>query len=111
MESLSPVAKRLGIRLSLIEPGPVNTAFVADTYQPRPEAPQEPYRAMLADFLARGKRVYHMLGQSGEEVARVIGRVATRKRPAFRYTTSRMVSSSGACATGSEAVADPLVLY
>lgn len=91
MESLSPVAKRLGIWLSLIEPGPVNTAFAANTSIPMLEAVQEPYRAMLADFLARGKQAYRVLGQSGEEVARVIVRVATRKRPAFRYTTSRAV--------------------
>jgi NAD(P)-dependent dehydrogenase (short-subunit alcohol dehydrogenase family) len=31
MESLAPVAQELGIQISIIEPGPVNTEFVSNT--------------------------------------------------------------------------------
>jgi NAD(P)-dependent dehydrogenase (short-subunit alcohol dehydrogenase family) len=91
MESLHPEAKRLGISVSLVEPGPVNSEFVANAYQPEQAQLLPPYRAMIDDYRKDGQRAYRMFGQNGEQVARVIARVATRRSPAFRYTTSGMV--------------------
>jgi NAD(P)-dependent dehydrogenase (short-subunit alcohol dehydrogenase family) len=92
MESLNPVAKRLGISLSLVEPGPVNTEFVVNAHQLEREKVQPAYREMRDDFVKDGQRAYRTFGQSGEQVARVIARVATRRSPAFRYTTSGLVN-------------------
>jgi NAD(P)-dependent dehydrogenase (short-subunit alcohol dehydrogenase family) len=89
MESLAPEAKHLGIQLCLIEPGPVKTEFVANARKPELESVPEPYRARLADYMTMGQKAYRALGQSGEEVARVIVKAATRRVPAFRYTPSR----------------------
>src|SRR5947208_15214972 len=38
MESLAPVARRVGVWISLIEPGPVNTGFVASVREKRERA-------------------------------------------------------------------------
>jgi NAD(P)-dependent dehydrogenase (short-subunit alcohol dehydrogenase family) len=89
MESLAPTARKLGIFVSLIEPGPINTDFVANAPRPDLAAVPELYRPLLTDFITQGERVYRTLGQSGDDVARVIVKAATRKSPALRYTTSR----------------------
>ena len=92
MESLAPVAKRLGIHVSLIEPGPVNTEFVARVLDRRvqvdgPNA-ADPYAAMRASYLAGTEQAFAAVGQTGADVARVIVEAATAEHPHLRYTTS-----------------------
>ncbi|TMA93295.1 MAG: SDR family oxidoreductase, partial [Deltaproteobacteria bacterium] len=68
MESLAPVVKRLGIHVSLIEPGPVNAAYIAGTQE-----------------------AFATVGQTGDDVAAVIVEAATAESPHLRYVTSDVV--------------------
>ncbi|HMA37847.1 MAG TPA: SDR family oxidoreductase [Chloroflexia bacterium] len=94
MESLAPVAQRLGIRLSLIEPGAVNTNFVASVVAGRPETPpavDRVYGPLLAAYIGGAQERFATLGQTPEQVAEVIVGAATTATPHFRYTTSAAV--------------------
>ena len=92
LESLAPVAQRLGIHLSAIEPGPVNTEFVSSVMQKRTGAASpEVYRTMLEAYMSGSATVFKTMGQTPEDVARVIVEAATADKPHFRYVTSDMV--------------------
>jgi len=94
MESLAPVAQRLGVTVSLVEPGPVNTEFVATVQATRTEtapALQAAYGPMTEAYIAATQQTFATLGQSPTEVGRVIVEVATTEKPHFRYTTSEMI--------------------
>ncbi len=93
MESLAPVAKGLGIAISLIEPGPINTEFVASAEASRPEIPQEQsaYMPMLDAYIAATRQVFSNLGQTPQEVGQVIVEAATATQPHLRYVTSATV--------------------
>jgi NAD(P)-dependent dehydrogenase (short-subunit alcohol dehydrogenase family) len=93
LESLAPVAQRLGIHLSNIQPGPVNTEFVASVKSKLTGAPAPGdaiYQPMLASYMAGSTEVFK-LAQSGDDVARVIVEAATADKPHFRYLTSDLV--------------------
>jgi NAD(P)-dependent dehydrogenase (short-subunit alcohol dehydrogenase family) len=77
MEALAPVAARFGVRVSVIEPGPVNTEFVASVMRTSP--------------VATASAPVASLGQTGDDVARVILEAATAEKPHFRYVTSEFV--------------------
>jgi NAD(P)-dependent dehydrogenase (short-subunit alcohol dehydrogenase family) len=96
MESLAPVAARLGIHVSIVEPGPVNTEFVASVVARRERAESaggaiEAYASMRASYLAATSQVFAAVGQSGAEVAAVMVAVATADAPHLRYQTSDLV--------------------
>lgn len=94
MESLAPVAKRLGVQLSIIEPGAINTSFVDSVQALRSESTQElpeKYGQMVESYLAMTQQVFASSGQTPDEVARVIIEAATTDAPHFRYTTSEMI--------------------
>ena len=94
MESLAPVMKRLGVHVSLIEPGPVHTEFVASTRkraEVAPEVPDEAYRPLMDAYLAGTQQAFAAVGQSGDDVARVIVEAATAEAPELRYATSEVV--------------------
>jgi NAD(P)-dependent dehydrogenase (short-subunit alcohol dehydrogenase family) len=94
MESLAPVAKRLGISLSLIEPGPVNTNFVASVIAVSPAATSElqaVYGSMLEAYIGSSQEGFATFGQTPEQVGQVILKAATTETPNFRYTTSERV--------------------
>lgn len=94
MESLAPVAKRLGIDVCLIEPGPVNTNFVASVVALLPEQTkemQETYGPMLEAYMGGSQERFSTMGQTPEQVGQVIITAATEERPHFRYTTSEMI--------------------
>lgn len=89
LESLAPVAARLGVHVSVVEPGVVATGFAAAaTSRARPlEGGTDPYadlfeayRKITAGALASG--------QSPEEVADVVVEAASAAEPRFRYQTS-----------------------
>lgn len=91
MESLAPVAKNLGVQISLIEPGPVVTNFVDSVIATKPQMPVEQqaiYGPILDSYMAATEQVFAMLGQTSEEVAKIIVEAATTNAPHFRYTTS-----------------------
>lgn len=93
MESLAPVAKRLGIQLSLIEPGAINTSFVDSVQASRSESTQElseEYGSMLKSYMDAAQQAF-AYGQTPDEVARVIVEAATTDTPHLRYTTSELI--------------------
>jgi NAD(P)-dependent dehydrogenase (short-subunit alcohol dehydrogenase family) len=99
MESLAPVAKRLGIHVSLIEPGPVNTEFVATVVkgiQPGDPSVSEAYRPLLEAYTRGSQQVFASLGQTPDEVAAVILDAATAETPHLRYTTSATIQGLAA---------------
>ncbi|MEW5858284.1 MAG: SDR family oxidoreductase [Cyanobacteriota bacterium] len=94
MESLAPVVKRLGISVSLIEPGAINTEFVASVLETRANLQQpvpEAYSKMLDAYLAATEQVFATIGQTGDDIAKVIAEAATADVPHFRYQTSDLI--------------------
>jgi NAD(P)-dependent dehydrogenase (short-subunit alcohol dehydrogenase family) len=94
MESLAPVMKRLGVHVSLIEPGPVLTEFVASTRKRAdvgPAVPDEAYRPLVEAYLAGTQQAFATVGQTGDDVAKVIVEAATAEAPQLRYPTSEVV--------------------
>ncbi len=96
MESLAPVVLRLGVHVSLVEPGPVNTEFVqavtADLGA-RAEPVSPPYQAMMAAYREATEKAFATRGQTADEVARVVVEAATAATPHFRYLTSDAIRS------------------
>lgn len=94
MESLAPVASRLGIHISIVEPGPVNTEFVATVReklgQVEPTEASAAYASMRESYLAASSQVFAM-AQTGADVARVMVEAATAAQPHLRYVTSELV--------------------
>jgi len=92
MESLAPVAATVGVRVSVIEPGPVATEFVnnvgvdvaklfaeAGEYEPAMHA----YLGhVMAEFADPGA------AQTGDDIARVVLTAMVTDSPAFRHQTS-----------------------
>ena len=94
MESLAPVASRLGIHVSIVEPGPVATEFVATVReklgQNQPTEASAAYTTMRDSYLAASTQVFAM-AQTGADVARVMVAAATAEQPHLRYVTSDLV--------------------
>ncbi len=94
MESLAPVASRLGVHVSIVEPGPVNTEFVATVreklVQGAPTEASAAYATMRDSYLAASSQVFAM-AQTGADVARVMVEAATAEKPHLRYVTSDLV--------------------
>ena len=89
MEALAPLAKRLGVQVSLIEPGPINTEFVSSAQAVSNLAGfQPPYAEIVARYMGAATGVFAQFGQSGDDVAAVILEAATADKPDFRYITS-----------------------
>jgi NAD(P)-dependent dehydrogenase (short-subunit alcohol dehydrogenase family) len=85
-ESLYPVEAGFGVFVCLVEPGPVVTPFHEtsdriDVADPEIAQLKARYRAVVDPAMARG--------QSPEEVADVVLRVADDPRPSLRHQTSR----------------------
>jgi NAD(P)-dependent dehydrogenase (short-subunit alcohol dehydrogenase family) len=89
-ESLYPVEARFGVFTSIVEPGPVATAFRSNSIRPSPGEDPE-----LTRLLARYDT---MLGggdgraQSPEGAAEVIVGVSREERPLLRYQTSKFTT-------------------
>ncbi len=91
MESLAPVARRLGVAISLIEPGPVNTEFVGTVQATLPDLSPEhqaAYGPMLNAYLGGTQQAFASIGQTPAEIGQVIVEAATAETPHLRYTTS-----------------------
>jgi len=91
MESLAPVARELGVHVSLVEPGPVHTEFVASTRAKSADvlASGVPgYAKLVANYAASTQSVFAEHGQSGDDVAKLVVAIASEPRPHLRYATS-----------------------
>lgn len=94
MESLVPVARRLGVDVVLIEPGPVNTNFVASVVAQLPQTSQELqdlYNPMVQAYMGGSQERFATIGQTPDQVAEVIIEASTTEKPHFRYPTSPMM--------------------
>lgn len=103
LESLAPVANRLGIHVSMIEPGAVVTEFVKNINQSHTGQAGESaatrhqnkfegaYDAMRAAYLAAATQAYAQFSQTGAEIAQLIVDVAQAQSPHLRYPSSEGV--------------------
>ena len=110
MESLAPVARRLGIYVSLVEPGAVTSEFVATVSESSDVVIETDgaYDAMRAAYEAAVTRTYNEAAQTSPQVAATIIEAATAEKPLFRYQSSAairdIVSRKLVDATGESAV-------
>jgi NAD(P)-dependent dehydrogenase (short-subunit alcohol dehydrogenase family) len=91
MEGLAPLAAQFGVQVCLVEPGPINTEFVASvrsTSQDSLAAMAEPYATLAQRYMASSGNVFATYGQSGDDIARIIAALALAEAPDFRTITS-----------------------
>jgi NAD(P)-dependent dehydrogenase (short-subunit alcohol dehydrogenase family) len=87
MEGLAPVMARFGVRISIVEPGPVKTEFFASRDAKRATA-ADPYQALVDAYDRAFGAGTSSAAQTGDEVAKVILEAATADAPHLRYQTS-----------------------
>jgi NAD(P)-dependent dehydrogenase (short-subunit alcohol dehydrogenase family) len=111
MEGLAPLARRMGVMVSLVEPDPINTEFVANvraTSAATLVGLAAPYDRLLQAYMGASGDVFAQHGQTGEDIARIILGVATAPAPHFRNVTSdfarRMVAPKVVDMTGDSVV-------
>lgn len=89
MEAFAPLARRLGVQVSLIEPGPINTEFVNSVRASSDLSSfVAPYDEIVAKYMGATTGVFAQYGQTGADIAEVILEAATTEKPHFRYITS-----------------------
>lgn len=89
MESLTPVAATLGVRVSVVEPGAVTTEFVANVGLSDAFAAGTPYEPALRAYLERTAAAFDPANaQTADGVADAIVEVLTAEQPAARVQTS-----------------------
>lgn len=90
-ESLFPVAEKFGVHVSLVEPGPVTTEFVANSSTAADKGIEGPYAEVRRAFARLQKGAY--VGAPGsDEIAAQIVAVADDPSPKLRYQTSEGVT-------------------
>ncbi|MDB5101088.1 MAG: short-chain dehydrogenase/reductase [Cyanobacteria bacterium RYN_339] len=102
LESLASVMIHFGVHVSLVEPGPVLTAFAASVESRLPDLSADPYHEVQAVYFRNVKERFASLGQTPAEVAAVILEAATAERPHMRYQTSERMRDRAA-----QKLADP----
>jgi len=91
MEGLAPLARQMGVFVSVVEPGPINTEFVnsvLSTSDATRAPPAPPYDAILANYMRGSGDMFRTYGQTGDDIARIIVDVASAEAPPFRVLTS-----------------------
>ena len=91
MESLAPVAQRMGVQVVLVEPGPVNTEFVASVRSKAQASGTdlEAYRPLREAYLAAAAQAFASIGQAGSDIANIIADAADAADAATRPTRRR----------------------
>jgi NAD(P)-dependent dehydrogenase (short-subunit alcohol dehydrogenase family) len=89
MESLAPVAATVGVRVSVVEPGPVTSSFVANAGLDLDAmlAAAGPYAPALVGYAARVAAAFTH-AQSSRDAAAVVVETLLAANPAFRVQTS-----------------------
>jgi NAD(P)-dependent dehydrogenase (short-subunit alcohol dehydrogenase family) len=94
MEGLAPVMAAFGVQVSVIEPGPVRTAFLSNMGgKVSAPAGDDPYGAMLARYNGMMSGMLQG-GETPEGVAEVIFEAATTDSPKLRYQSSPAASAT-----------------
>lgn len=91
MEGLAPLARQFGVDICLVEPGPINTEFVASvraSSQKSIAAMSEPYGTLAQRYIGASGDVFATYGQTGDDIAKIIAALATVEKPDFRTITS-----------------------
>lgn len=91
MEGFAPLARRMGVAVSLVEPGPINTEFVANVCRASTGTLVDlapPYDAMLTSYMGASAGVFATYGQTGADIAAIILEAAQTDKPHLRYVTS-----------------------
>ena len=92
MEGLAPVVARFGVRVSMIEPGPVRTEFFATRDRAHAaratSGSHDPSQPLLDAYDRAVLARVSGPAQTGDEVARTILEAATTDAPHLRYQTS-----------------------
>jgi len=92
MQSLAPVAAKLGVTVSIVEPGAVASEFVGNVHRgDEGLSSQDAYARMLAAYLERTAGAFDN-AQTPEQAAEVIVQAATTTEPRFRWQTSAQAS-------------------
>lgn len=89
-EALAHEVAPFGIAVSLIEPGTVRTKFDRNRRLGAAYKEKGPYASLYAAMRPRLAEAQSRSPSSAEEVAAVIFRAATARRPALRYTVGNM---------------------
>ena len=100
MQSLAPVMARFGVGVSVVEPGPVATSFVANVDRgavagdPREVASIDagPYTELVRAYLRRSASTF-AAAQSAADAARTIVEAATTDDWRFRWQTSEAATA------------------
>ncbi|HEU4411777.1 MAG TPA: SDR family oxidoreductase [Polyangiaceae bacterium] len=90
LESLAPVARRLGVHVSIVEPGPVSTEFIANlggSLAARQAETSGPYAPLFAAYVAQVMQSFGA-AQTPDEIAGVVLEALTDEAPKLRYVTS-----------------------
>ncbi len=96
MESLATVMREFGVHISVLEPGPVRTAFFANVGGHVDNvSDDDPYRDLINRFNGRISAL-GSTGQSAESVAEVICQIAADPSPALRYQSSEQARAFAA---------------
>jgi short-subunit dehydrogenase len=102
MEGLAPVLRTFGIDVSVLEPGPVRTAFLRNAGGRTGHVlADDPYGALLGAYNTTMAGLLDA-GESVTDVAELIVQIARADRPHFRYQ-----SSPNATAIAARKVVDP----
>ncbi len=87
MEGLAPVMRNFGVYVSVLEPGPVQTAFLANAGgQMAKASTEDPYGPLLDSYNATMASLSAgSTGESAEHVGTVIAQIARDPNPVLRY--------------------------
>jgi len=91
MEGLAPLARKIGVHVSLVEPGPINTEFVANVRAVSSKILPDlkpPYDKLVSAYMGASGDVFARFGQTGDDIAGIILGIAQSKSPNFRNITS-----------------------
>jgi NAD(P)-dependent dehydrogenase (short-subunit alcohol dehydrogenase family) len=97
MEGLAPLARQFGVQICLVEPGPINTEFVASvraSSQDAFAAMEEPYATLAQRYMGASGAVFANYGQTGDDIARMIADLAQAESPDFRTITSEFAMAT-----------------
>lgn len=86
MEGLAPVMRQFGVHISVLEPGPVQTAFLQNAGGRMGTAhADDPYGPLLDGYNATMASLSSGGGESAEHVGQVIAQIARDPEPNLRY--------------------------